>query len=48
MLDETVVATLKAKELTQVFGGEYDGSKENAPTVDFQEALDDNLGLKYN
>ena len=43
MLDDTVVAVLKAKELTQVFGDEYDGSKEKAPTIDFQQALDDNF-----
>lgn len=40
MFDGTVVAMLKAKELTQVFGGEYDGSKEKALTIDLQQALD--------
>lgn len=43
MLGGTVVAVLKAKELTQVFGGDYNGSKEKAPVIDFQQSLDDNL-----
>lgn len=43
MLEVTVVTVLKAKELTQVFGGEYAGSKEKAPIIDFQQALNDNL-----
>lgn len=43
MLEGTVVTVLKAKELIQVFGGEYDGSKEKAPTIEFQQALNDNL-----
>ena len=33
MLNGTVVAVLKAKELTHVFRGEYDGCKENGSTV---------------
>ena len=32
MLDGTVVAVLKARELTQVFGDDYNGIKEKAPT----------------
>ena len=43
ILDGTVVAVLKARELTQVFGDDYNGSKEKAPTIDFQQSLDDNF-----
>ena len=51
MLYGTVVAVLKARELTQVFGDDYNGSKEKAQTIDFQQSLDgnfdDNLPFKY-
>eukprot|EP00035_Acanthoeca_spectabilis_P019064 m.411698 g.411698 ORF g.411698 m.411698 type:complete len:165 (-) comp16816_c0_seq42:1844-2338(-) len=43
MLDDTCVAVLKARELIQVFGGEYNGSMEPLPTLDFAKALDHNL-----
>ena len=34
---------LKARELTQVFGDDYNGSKEKAPTIDFHQSLNDNF-----